>query len=190
MKVPRMRPWKLAMMFALSAAALGSLARGAASAPPVTDFGAIVAEMSSAVGHVDEIQKRADRVGDRILGTCAYERLRSMMQAVDSTQIAKVAWEGATARGDAAAATRELGRAQEALALVRSLRNEADNCAGRELSRSTAGNTNTVVTVESTVPDDDPNAGPYENWAIRPPRLELATTGLSPLAASPFRTTN
>ena len=46
------------------------------------------------------------------------------------------------------------------------------------------------MTVESSVPDDDPNAGPYENWAIRPARLELATTGLSPSAASPFLTTN
>lgn len=192
MKVPWMRPWMLAAGLAVGAVAAGSLARGASPDPQTSDFGAILAEMSSAVGHVDEIQKRAERVGDRILTTCAYERLRNMMQAVDSAQVAKVAWEGATARGDAAAAKKELTQAQESLALVRSMRNEADNCGGRELSRvsSAGGNTSVIVTVESSVPDDDPNAGPYENWAIRPARLELATTGLSPSAASPFLTTN
>lgn len=190
MNVAWMRPWMLAVSLTVGAVAGGSLARGASPEPQSGDFGAILAEMSSAVGHVDEIQKRAERVGDRILMTCAYERLRNMMQAVDSAQVAKVAWEGATARGDAAAAKKELTQAQESLALVRSMRNEADNCGGRELSRASGGNASVIVTVESSVPDDDPNAGPHENWAIRPPRLELANTGLTPGVASPFLASN
>lgn len=185
-KLHEKRPW----LWAVGLAGMllwGSVSLASDRDKPSGDFSTILGEMTSAVGHVDDIQKRADRIGDRILVTCAYERLRNMMQAVDTTQIARVNWEGAQARGDAAGAARELTRAQDALRLVRNLRNEADNCVGRELGRFSAStdSTKTLVTVESNVDDDDPNAGPSENWAIRPPRLELAV-GARPLPASPF----
>ena len=149
------------------------------------DFPAILGEMRNAVAHAAEVRAVADRGGDAIKGRCAYESLRGMMTAVDSTEVAQVAWESAKARGDEAAAQAEIVRAQGALDLVRRMRNDADTCVGREIAKEGPGVAGaTTVTVETTVRDDDPNAGPVESWAIRPARLELPA---SALPASPFR---
>ena len=178
----RTRAWLVAGGLACSLIGLGALAHGAGDKPE-SEFGAILSEMRNAVAQTADLRAQADRGGDRIRETCAYERLRGMMQAVDSTQIAQVAWEGDKARGDEAAASVDLGRGQQALELVRRMRNEADQCVGgTELSR-VASNGLTTVSVESNVPDDDPNAGPHESWAVSPPRLELTDRAL---AASPF----
>jgi hypothetical protein len=168
-----------------SALLAGAVALGAAERA-TGDFAVIVGEMRNAVAHASEIRAQAERGGDPIKGRCAYESLRGMMTAVDSTEVAQVAWESAKARGDEAAALAELQRAQGALELVRKMRNDSDNCVGRELARGGAPGVagTTTVTVESTVRDDDPNAGPVESWAIRPARLELPA---SALPASPFR---
>ncbi len=181
-RTSRARAWMLAAFLAGGALTLGSLARGASDKPD-SDFGVILSEMRNAVAQAADLRASADRGGDRIRETCAYERLRGMMQAVDSTQIAQVAWEGDRARGDETAAAAEVTRAQQALELVRRMRNEADQCVGRGTLSRVASNTATTVTVESNVPDDDPNAGPVESWAVRPPRLELSGR---PLPASPF----
>jgi hypothetical protein len=180
-----MRAWMMAGLACgfLALFSLGPRAFGASDKPD-SEFGGILSEMRSAVALTADLRAQADRSGDKIRETCAYERLRGMMQAVDSTQIAQVAWEGAKARGDEAGAAAEVARAQQALDLVRRMRNEADQCVGgRELTR-VAGNTATSVTVETNVADDDPNAGPVEAWAVPPPRLELSA-GL-PVAASIF----
>ena len=183
----RTRTWTLSAGLFVGALVGGSLALAASGRPdqPTSDFPTVLAEMRSAVASTADIRTRADRGGDRIKETCAYERLRGMMQAVESTQIAQVAWEGAKARGDEAAATAEMQRAQQALELVRRMRAEADNCVGRELERGAGIAGQTVVTVESNVPDDDPNAGPREGWVIRPPRLDLPES-LASVAASQF----
>lgn len=161
----------------------GAIALGAAE--PTGDIQVILGEMRSAVGHTSEIRAQADRGGDPIKARCAYDSLRGILAATSSAEVAQVAWESARARGDEAAAQVEVQKAQTALDLVRRLRNEADNCVGRELARGeVAASGATTVTVESNVRDDDPNAGPAEAWTLRPTRLELPA---SALPASPFR---
>ena len=180
---PRTRSWFLATGLSVSALIGGGLALAADTPPPESDFGSVLSEMRSAVAHTSDLRTRADHGGDRIKETCVYERLRGMMQAVDSAQVAETEWEGAMARGDQAGSNAEIQRAQEALTLVRQMRNEADNCIGKELALSSVANGATVVTVESNVREDDPNAGPVESWTVRPPRLELPEPVI---AASPF----
>lgn len=178
----RLRSWILAGCLSAGAFFLGGSLIVRAAERNESDFAGILAEMRNAVAHTSDMRTRADRTGDRVKETCAYERLRGMMQSVESTQIAQVAWEGAKARGDEAAAAQELQRAQQALELVRRMRNEADNCIGRELATVSNSGT-TTVTVESTVRDDDPNAGPPQSWVIAPPALNIPDR---PLPASPF----
>ncbi len=62
------------------------------------DFASVLAEMRSAVSQVSTLRQRADKSGDKLKEACLYERLRAMAQAVDSAQVAQVAWEGAVAR--------------------------------------------------------------------------------------------
>lgn len=168
----------------LGALACYTLAVAAPADRPETNFDPILSEMKDAVAQTAEDRVRSDRSGDKLRETCLYERLREMLQALETTQVAKVNWEGASARGDAATASGERQRAQEALTLVRRLRNEADRCiGGQELSRLEHGSA-VLVTVESNVPTDDPNAGPAESWAVRPPRLDIPGRAA---AASPFQ---
>src|SRR5579884_2546331 len=140
MRESRMRSWKdgsrrlrrfatLAASLSLGAALGGTLTLTVVrAAERETDFSAILGEMRNAVSHTSDLRTRADRTGDRVKETCAYERLRGMMSAVEAAEVAQVSWEGDKARGDDAAATQELQRAQQALELVRKMRNEADNC--------------------------------------------------------------
>lgn len=160
----------------------GPIALGAAGDRD-NDFSPILTEMRSAVAHTSDMRALSDKAGDKIRETCVYERLRGMMQAVESTQVSQTAWESAMARGDQEAAKAELGRAQQALELVRRMRNEADNCVGKELERSAPGSSKTIVTVETNVREDDALAGPMEWWKVRPARLELPGR---PVPASPF----
>jgi len=174
-----------AVALVLAGLAFGPIVQGAlaASGERETDFSPILTEMRSAVAHTADLRTLSDKAGDKVKETCVYERLRGMMQAVESTQVAQVAWESASARGDQEAVKVEVQRAQQALELVRRMRNESDNCVGKELERSTPGSSRAIVTVESNVRDDDPNAGPSEWWKIRPPRLELPGQAIP---ASPF----
>jgi hypothetical protein len=184
----RRSEWSWTLAGLCASALLGGAVAAVAAERTAGDFPAILGEMRNAVAHASDIRAQSDRGGDAIKARCAYEVLRGMMQAVDSTQVSQVAWESARARGDEAAAQAEVARAASALELVRRMRNEADNCVGRDAARAGGAAVTgvTTVTVESTVRDDDPNAGPVEAWAIRPPRLELPVDALP---ASPFRQT-
>ncbi|MCS6912402.1 MAG: hypothetical protein RMK29_07775 [Myxococcales bacterium] len=180
-RIPRFWPVAAGL---LGGAVWGALASGAGRGGG-GDFAAILAEMRSGVAHTAELRAQAERGGDRVKSTCVYDALRGMMQAVSSAEVAQVAWESARARGDEAAAAAELERAQRALELLRRLRAQGDSCVGRELARPEVGTPGTTtVTVETTVRDDDPHAGPAESWAIRPPRLDLPGRAVP---ASPFR---
>lgn len=165
-----------------AALAFGPIAQGAGGEGE-TDFSPVLTEIRSAVAHTADLRTMSDKAGDKIKETCVYERLRGMMQAAESTQVSQTAWESAVARNDPEAAKAELARAQQALELVRRMRNEADNCVGKELERAAPGSSRTTVTVESNVRADDPLAGPVEWWKVRPARLELPGR---PIPASPF----
>lgn len=178
--------WTVAGGILAAALAIGPVAMGAGSdgRSESAEFGPVLSEMRSAVAHTSDLRTLSDKAGDKIKETCVYERLRGMMQAVSSAEVAQVAWESALARNDGEAAKAEVGRAQQALELVRKMRNEADNCVGKELEKgSSATGSKTIVTVESTVREDDPYAGPKEFWKVRPAVLDLPGR---PIPASPF----
>lgn len=162
----------------------GPVALGANGERSDNDFGVIMGEMRSALSHTSDLRSLANRGGDRLKETCVYERLRVLSQAVAAAEVAQVSHEGAVARGDQAAAAEEMERGQRALEIVRRMRNESDNCVGRELERTGPGSSRTIVTVETNVPADEPGAGPAEYQPVRPARLDLP--GSRPVPASPF----
>lgn len=151
------------------------------AAAPTVDFAAVLFEVRSAVTQVAGLRKSASAQGDKIKEACLYERLRALSQTAESTQIARVAWESASERSDAAAMAAEKGRAQKALELAQKLRSDAENCVGSELR---PGAKETTVTVNSDGASDDKLAGPSELWSVRPVRLELPSR---PNPASAFR---
>lgn len=151
------------------------------AAAPTVDFAAVLFEVRSAVTQVAGLRKSASAQGDKIKEACLYERLRALSQTAESTQIARVAWENASERSDAAAMAAEKGRAHKALELAQKLRTDAENCVGSELR---PGAKETTVTVNSDGASDDKLAGPSELWSVRPVRLELPSR---PNPASAFR---
>lgn len=179
----RLRCWILGcfagFMFAGSALTLPSAVAAEAS----IDFVATLRELRGALREVSELRQAVKKRGDAVKEACVYERQRAIAQAVDSTEEAQVAWEGATKRGESgrAQAQKEQARAEKAAELVRKLVSAAENCVGEELR---GGTRPTTVTVKGPGPLDDPKAGPDELVRANQVRLELPSR---PNPASVFR---
>jgi len=154
------------------------------AAPPAlapVNFAATLRDLRGALREVSELRQTVKKRGDAVKEACVYERQRAIAQAVDSTEEAQVAWEGAVKRGESGQAQKELARAEKAAELVRKLVSAAENCVGEELR---GGTRPTTVTVKGPGPLDDPKAGPDELVRANQVRLELPSR---PNPASVFR---
>lgn len=135
------------------------LARGTSVRPSITESSPLDEQMCKAKDHLRVCQKRAEKNGNMILSIYISELLSIIMSRAPSAKIDR-----SVVRKD-----------------IRHIINEIEDLvdATGNLERELQS------TEETTIIDDDPNAGPYENWVIRPPRLEINRT-LQPLPASPF----
>ncbi len=144
------------------------------------DFVAVLRELRSALHEVSTQRAAAQKGGDKVREICLYERQRSLAQALESAEVARVAWESAKQYGELSRARDEQARAQRALELGRSLRSAAESCGG---SVPVAAKPTTVA-VAGPGQLDDPQPGPRELAKPNPLRLELPSR---PNPASAFR---
>lgn len=144
------------------------------------DFVAVLRELRSAVHEVSTQRAEAQKAGDKVREICLYERQRSLAQALESAEAARVAWETANQASDAAKVRTEQARAQRALELGRGLRSAAESCGG---SVPVAAKPTTVTTAGPGLLDD-PRPGPSELAKANTVRLELPSR---PNPASAFR---
>lgn len=144
------------------------------------DFGAVLRELRSAVQEVSTQRAEAKRAGDKVREICLYERQRSLAQALESAEQARVGWESANQAGDGARAQTEQGRAQRARELGQALRSAAETCGGS----SPVAAKPTTVAAAGPGRLDDLQPGPSELTKPNPLRLELPSR---PNPASAFR---
>lgn len=179
----RLRGWLGGCFAGLMLAGAAVAAPSPAPAEAPIDFVATLRELRGALREVSELRQTVKKRGDAVKEACVYERQRAIAQAVDSTEEAQVAWEGAMKRGESgrAQAQKEQARAEKAAELVRKLVSAAESCVGEELR---GGTRPTTVTVKGPGPLDDPKAGPDELVRANQVRLELPSR---PNPASVFR---
>jgi predicted transcriptional regulator len=178
-----MSRWPLGLLssFLLAGQALAASPTAEAPVTASVDFGATLRELRGALREVSELRQAVKKRGDAVKEACVYERQRAIAQAVDSTEEAQVAWEGAMKRGESGRAQKELARGEKAAELVRKLVSAAESCVGEELR---GGTRPTTVTVKGPEKLDDPKAGPDELVRANQVRLELPSR---PNPASVFR---
>ncbi len=157
---------------AAAGASAGGASANAPGAAPELDFVAALRELRSALHEVSTQRQRVKERGDKLKEACLYERQRAIAQALDSTEVAQVAWEAAVKQGEAGKtrAHDEQARAQKAVELVRELRSAAESCVGEELRGASRP---TTVTISGPGKLDDPQAGPAEAAQDNVLRLEL-----------------
>lgn len=147
---------------------------------PTVDFGGILRELRSSVNDISTQRAAAQKKGDKLRELCLYERQRSLAQALENTEAARLGWEAATKAGDEAKARTEQSRAQRTLELARNIRSAAETCGGTEPVNAKPTN----VTVSGPGLLDDPQPGPRESVSPNSLRLELPSR---PNPASMFR---
>lgn len=175
--------WSVAGLVALALTGWAAPARAATpteTTAPTVDFVAVLRELRSAVGELSVQRAAAQKKGDKLRELCLYERQRSLAQALENTEAARLGWEAATKAGDEAKARTEQTRAQRALDLARNIRSAAETCGGTEPVNAKP----TQVTVSGPGPLDDAQPGPRETVAPNTLRLELPSR---PNPASMFR---
>ncbi len=147
------------------------------------NFAATLRDMRAALREISSQRQAVKQRGDKLKEACLYERQRAVAQAVDSTEVAQVAWEAAVKQGAAGKerAQQEKARAAKASELVRTLRTAAEACVGEELSGVSQP---TRVTVSGPGKLDDAQPGPAELVTANTARLELPSR---PNPASAFR---
>ena len=174
-------PVRAVAMLALCALPAAVAAAEPAEGPaPTVDFAGTLRELRSAVGEISAQRVAAQKKGDKLRELCLYERQRSLAQALDNAEAARLGWEAATKAGDEAKARTEQTRVQRTLELARTIRSAAETCGGTEPVNAKP----TQVTVSGPGLLDDPQPGPRESVAPNSLRLELPSR---PNPASMFR---
>ena len=177
------RPWPASGLWGVAMILLATSAGEVAATEPVAptvDFGGVLRELRSAVNDVSAQRSAAQKKGDKLREICLYERQRSLAQAIENTEAARLGWEAATKAGDEAKARTEQTRAQRTLELARSTRSAAETCGGSQPANAKP----TQVTVSGPGLLDDAQPGPRETVAPNTLRLELPSR---PNPASMFR---
>jgi hypothetical protein len=145
------------------------------------DFPGTLRELRRALADVTTLRLDVQKRKDKVKEACVYDRQRSLQQAVESAELAQAGFEKARTQGEQSAARTEQARALSALTLGRTLRQDAENCVGADVSSGTKAS---QVSVKGPGTLDDAQPGPREPAKPHTLRLELPSR---PNPASAFR---